>query len=290
MTEWYPRVAGVQDNGFGGSRNGQSINGVVIHHVAGTNGLNYVANANTRNSHPTYHISKSGAVTGIVHPDRRPYSTGGQPDPSAVTFEIDNSSVGGDWPVTAESVEALIDVIVYHASQSPRAGKGFALNDKARAQSEFYIAWHKQYAATACPGPFLMSQLDYIVTECNRRASSAPAPTPVIPAPVQPSAPSIESIAREVIAGKWGNGPTRVQRLAQAGYDAKAVQSMVNQILSGKAPAAPAAPVVNVIDKIAREVIAGKWGNGPTRVQRLNAAGHNARAVQSRVNEILAGR
>jgi hypothetical protein len=350
MTEWYPRVAGVQDNGFGGSRNGQSINGVVIHHVAGTNGLNYVANANTRNSHPTYHIATSGAVTGIVHPDRRPYSTGGQPDPNAVTFEIDNSSVGGDWPVSAESVEALIDVIVYHASQSPRAGQGFALNDKARAQSEFFIAWHKQYSATACPGPFLVSQLDYIVSECNRRASGStapvsPAPTPVLtsietlareviagkwgngptrvqrlteaghdaravqavvnqilsgkvptpapapaPAPVQPSAPSAESIAREVIAGKWGNGPTRVQRLTQAGYDAKAVQSMVNQILSGKAPAAPAAPVVNVIDKIAREVIAGKWGNGPTRVQRLNAAGHNARAVQSRVNEILAGR
>jgi hypothetical protein len=292
MTEWYPRVAGVQDNGFGGSRNGQPINGVVIHHVAGTNGLNYVANANTRNSHPTYHIARSGAVTGIVHPDRRPYSTGGQPDPNAVTFEIDNSSVGGDWPVSAESVEALIDVIVYHASQSPRAGKGFALNDKARVQSEFFIAWHKQYSATACPGPFLVSQLDYIVGECNRRASAAPAPAPVTPAPVpvQPSTPSVESIAREVIAGKWGNGPTRVQRLTQAGYNAKAVQSMVNQILSGKAPAAPAAPVVNVIDKIAREVIAGKWGNGPTRVQRLNAAGHNARAVQSRVNEILAGR
>jgi hypothetical protein len=293
MTEWYPRVAGVQDNGFGGSRNGQSINGVVIHHVAGTNGLNYVANANTRNSHPTYHIARSGAVTGIVHPDRRPYSTGGQPDPSAVTFEIDNSSVGGDWPVSAESVEALIDVIVYHASQSPRAGQGFALNDKARAQSEFFIAWHKQYSATACPGPFLVSQLDYIVSECNKRASSAPAPTPVTPAPVQPSAPSVESIAREVIAGKWGNGPTRVQRLTQAGYNAKAVQAMVNQILSGKVPAAPAkpaAPAVNIIDKIAREVIAGKWGNGPTRVSRLNAAGHNARAVQSRVNEILAGR
>jgi hypothetical protein len=290
MTEWYPRVAGVQDNGFGGSRNGQSINGVVIHHVAGTNGLNYVANANTRNSHPTYHIARSGAVTGIVHPDRRPYSTGGQPDPSAVTFEIDNSSVGGDWPVTAESVEALIDVIIYHASQSPRAGKGFARNNPSVKQAEFFIAWHKQYSATACPGPFLMSQLDYIVSECNRRASSAPAPTPVTPAPVQPSTPSVESIAREVIAGKWGNGPTRVQRLTQAGYDARAVQSMVNQILSGKAPAAPAAPVVNVIDRIAREVIAGKWGNGPTRVQRLNAAGHNARAVQSRVNEILAGR
>jgi hypothetical protein len=181
---WYPKVSGIKDNGFGGSRNGQSINGVVIHHVAGTNGLGYVANANTRNSHPTYHIANSGAVTGIVHPDRRPYSTGGTPDPNAVTFEIDNSSAGGDWPVSPAALEALIDVIVYHASQSPRAGKGFAKNEPSVRQSEFFIAWHSQYKATACPGPFIMSQLDYIVDQCNKRASgvapvAAPAPAAV---------------------------------------------------------------------------------------------------------------
>lgn len=237
---WYPKVAGVQDNGFGGSRNGQPINGVVIHHVAGTNGLSYVANANTRNSHPTYHIANSGAVTGIVNPRRRPYSTGGTPDPNAVTFEIDNSRVGGDWPVSDEAVEALIDVIIFHASQSPRAGKGFALNQKAVTQSEFFIAWHSQYKATACPGPYLTGRLNYIVSECNKRANQ---PTPVNPAPAKPTpAPSsLEAIAREVIAGKWGNGPTRRDRLAAAGHNPTAVQAMVNQILSGKAPA-PAQP------------------------------------------------
>jgi hypothetical protein len=179
---WYPKVSGIQDNGFGGSRNGQPINGVVIHHVAGTNGLRYVANANSRNSHPTYHIANSGAVTGIVNPERRPFSTGGTPDPNAVTFEIDNSSTGGDWPVSTAALESLIDVIVFHASQSPRAGKGFAKNQKGVSQAEFFIAWHSQYSATACPGPFIMSQLDYIVSECNKRASSvAPAPAPVAP-------------------------------------------------------------------------------------------------------------
>jgi hypothetical protein len=180
---WYPKVSGIQDNGFGGSRNGQPINGVVIHHVAGTNGLRYVANANTRNSHPTYHIANSGAVTGIVNPSRRPYSTGGTPDPNAVTFEIDNSSAGGDWPISAAALDSLIDVIVYHASQSPRAGKGFAKNQPSVRQSEFFIAWHSQYKATACPGPFVMSQLDYIVSECNKRASGvAPVVSSVAPA------------------------------------------------------------------------------------------------------------
>ena len=197
---WYPKVSGIKDNGFGGSRNGQPINGVVIHHVAGTNGLGYVANANTRNSHPTYHIANSGAVTGVVHPDRRPYSTGGTPDPNAVTFEVDNSSVGGDWPVSPAALEALIDVIVYHASQSPRAGKGFAKNEPSVRQSEFFIAWHSQYKATACPGPFIMSQLDYIVDQCNKRASGV-APTPA-PAPTAvPTKPRLTSSLRRGSTG-----------------------------------------------------------------------------------------
>jgi hypothetical protein len=197
---WYPKVSGIQDNGFGGSRNGQPINGVVIHHVAGTNGLKYVANANTRNSHPTYHISNSGAVTGIVNPDRRPYSTGGTPDPNSVTFEIDNSSAVGDWPVSPAALEALIDVIVYHGSQSPRAGKGFAKNQPSVKQAEFFIAWHSQYKATACPGPFIMSQLDYIVSECNKRASGV-APVPSSVAPAAPAKPKLVGMLRRGSTG-----------------------------------------------------------------------------------------
>ena len=213
MTTWYPKVAGVQDNGFGGSRHGQAINGVVIHHVAGTNGLAYVANANNRNSHPTYHIANSGAVTGIVHPERRPYSTGGTPDPNAVTFEIDNSSVGGEWPVSSEAVESLIDVIVFHASQSPRAGKGFALNQKDVTQAEFFIAWHSQYKATACPGPFLKSQLDYIVSECNKRASSPTQPSAPKPSTPKPSAPSKPLVRKAIKLGSTGEAVKYVQTI-----------------------------------------------------------------------------
>lgn len=41
------------------------------------------------------------------------------------------------------------------------------------------------------------------------------------------------------------------------------------------------------VDTIAREVIAGKWGNGAARVQKLRRAGYNPTAVQKRVNEML---
>lgn len=40
-----------------------------------------------------------------------------------------------------------------------------------------------------------------------------------------------EEIAREVIAGKWGNGAERKEKLTNAGYDYNAIQKIVNQML-----------------------------------------------------------
>lgn len=42
---------------------------------------------------------------------------------------------------------------------------------------------------------------------------------------------SIEEIAREVIAGKWGNGAERKEKLTKAGYNYSVIQSKVNELL-----------------------------------------------------------
>lgn len=43
---------------------------------------------------------------------------------------------------------------------------------------------------------------------------------------------NIDTIAKEVIRGDWGNGTDRKNRLIVAGYDYNAVQRRVNEILS----------------------------------------------------------
>jgi LysM repeat protein len=45
---------------------------------------------------------------------------------------------------------------------------------------------------------------------------------------------SIEELANEVIADKWGRGQDRINRLTQAGYNHKEVQDRVNEILKPK--------------------------------------------------------
>ena len=54
-------------------------------------------------------------------------------------------------------------------------------------------------------------------------------------------------------------------------------------------PEKPAAPAKKSIAEVAREVKAGKWGNGADRKQRLEAAGYNYAEVQAAVNALMNG-
>ena len=86
---------------------------------------------------------------------------------------------------------------------------------------------------------------------------------------------TIDELAREVIAGKYGNGEARKKAL---GDKYNQVQERVNQLL--KQPK-------KSVEEIAKEVIAGKWGNGNDRKTRLINAGYNYNEVQNKVNSLL---
>ncbi len=96
----------------------------------------------------------------------------------------------------------------------------------------------------------------------------------------QPQLKPIDTVAREVIAGQWGNGEDRKARLTQAGYDCNTIQARVNEMLRPQ-------PQLKSIDEIAYEVIRGKWGNGAERKNRLAQAGYDYNAVQARVNQLM---
>lgn len=93
-------------------------------------------------------------------------------------------------------------------------------------------------------------------------------------------------VADEVIAGAWGNGDDRKARLTAAGYDYRTIQNIVNQKY-GVGPSAPAQPSRLSVDEVANQVIAGAWGNGDDRRNRLNGAGYDYSAIQALVNQKL---
>lgn len=87
---------------------------------------------------------------------------------------------------------------------------------------------------------------------------------------------SFFGLAKEVLAGKWGNGTARKTALENAGYNYSEVQQKVNELCGQKS-----------VTEVAKEVIQGKWGNGATRKSKLEQAGYNYSAVQAEVNRLL---
>lgn len=94
---------------------------------------------------------------------------------------------------------------------------------------------------------------------------------------------SVSEVAKEVLAGSWGNGDDRKNRLEAAGYDYQTVQKEVNRLAGKTSTVKPSKSVATV----AQEVVKGLWGNGTDRKTKLEAAGYNYTEVQNAVNALL---
>jgi hypothetical protein len=259
------------------ARNGRRVSRIIVHHWAG------VVGGDSRLVNPSQEVSANyilysdGTLVGQVPEEYRAWTSGSwEVDSTSITVEVQNSGVGGDWPVSDAAIAKLTQLI---ADLGRRYGWGS-------------ISWgaqvrgHREFVATACPGPYLWSRLPQISADANAQLGGA-APAPV--AGGGSVSGDVDALARAVIAGQYGNGPAR---RAALGARYNEVQARVNQILSGGAPAAPvAAPAAPAapsgdVDALAQAVIRGDYGNGPTRQARLGA---RYAEVQARVNAILAG-
>lgn len=98
------------------------------------------------------------------------------------------------------------------------------------------------------------------------------------------NATSVMEASNSVLTGyeKPADQSVTVQK-KRAGYGQKYYDRYAKKAVSGKNPE-------KGIDQIAREVAAGKWGNGADRKKRLEAAGYNYEQVQAVVNKISKNR
>lgn len=276
----------VPHHGKYNSRSGRGVSRVIVHHWGGT------AGGDTRLTQPKspasthYILYSDGTLVSQVPEEFRAWTSGSfAADAPSITVEVQNTSAGGRWPVSDKAIAKLIELV---ADVARRYGWGSVDRNRVRGHREFY--------ATACPGPYLYSKLGTIAQQANAKlkgdGGSYISTTAKKPAPKKKGKPaakatsSVDKLAQEVIAGKHGTGVTRKRRLGKM-YGP--VQKRVNEILTGKkkpAPkkAKPKSASSSQIDRLAREVIAGKHGTGNARKRKLGA---NYAAVQRRVNELL---
>lgn len=114
----------------------------------------------------------------------------------------------------------------------------------------------------------------YIFRGCIVNPAIGKVTAPIEPKPTK----SIDEVAKDVIAGKYGNYPERKEKLEAEGYNYNEVQARVNEIMDANKPAPK--PSVDILELV-RKTIRGDFGNGDARKKAL---GSNYAEVQRQVN------
>lgn len=232
---------------------------IVVHNTANdASAANEVAYMVRNNNETSFHyaVDDVEVVQGIPE-NRNAWHSGdggkGKGNREGIAIEICYSKSGGEKFTKAEAnaVELIVDIL-------KRYGWGI---DK--------VTKHQDYNGKYCPHRTLDLGWERFIK--------------IIKDKLTPTTKTVQELAQEVLQGKWGNGEERKQKLSQAGYDYNLVQAEVNKLAKGTS----SAPAKKSNEEIAREVIAGKWGNGAARKQRLTAAGYNYGIIQALVNKLL---
>lgn len=262
------------------SRDGAKIERIVIHHMAGNLSVetcgNLFKNPNRQVS-STYGVGTDGRIGQYVDEKYRPWTTASYTcDRGAVTIEVANDIIGGNWHVSDKALESTIKLCVDVCKRNGIAKLNYTGDKKGN------LHMHCWYSATACPGPYLKSKFQYIANEVNLRLNAQ-----------KPSAPSYDNVKNGTvhivkkgetlskIAMQYG---TTVENLVALNGIKNPNLINVGQNIVIKKGSSEAR---KTIDQLAKEVLEGKWGNGTARVTALKNAGYDPAKVQARVNEIL---
>ena len=142
------------------------------------------------------------------------------------------------------------------------------------------VVTHNFYTGKICPRYMLNGRDGWTFTKFRNEVAkglSGDRPKPI----KQPNLnnKTIETLAKEVINGAYGNGAERMKRL---GSKYQQVQNLVNDMLLGK-HIPNVKPESEILDNLAKEVMLGLHGNGDERKRKL---GKRYKEVQERVNRI----
>lgn len=318
------------------------IDKITIHHMAGNLSIETCANvfSGSRQASSNYGVGSDGRVGLYVEEKDRPWtSSSPSNDYRAVTIEVANDQIGGDWHVSDKALNTVISLCVDICKRNGIKKLNFT------GDASGNLTMHCYFAATACPGPYLKSKFSYIANEVNKKLGSSNTTStnkeivytvvsgdtlskiaskygttyqalakynnisnpnvihvgqkikiPVVSS-TSSSKPSAskpattkktnEEVAKDVLAGKYGNGAERKKKLESEGYNYSVVQYIVNQLVSEKSSTTSKSSNKKSIDEIAKAVIRGDYGNGATRKKKIEAEGYNYSEVQARVNQLL---
>ena len=160
------------------------IDKITIHHMAGNLTVEQcggVFTPTSRKASSNYGIGSDGRVGLYVDEANRSWcSANSGNDNRAVTIEVADDEIGGDWHVSDTALAKLIDLCVDICQRNSISRINYT-GDKSG-----NLTMHKWFAATACPGPYLESKFPYIAEQINARLEGTPQPATDTPSGFTP--------------------------------------------------------------------------------------------------------
>ena len=143
------------------------IDTITIHHMAGNLSVETCGNlfaSSSRQASANYGIGSDSRVGMYVEEkDRSWCSSSGANDHRAITIEVANDQIGGNWHVSDTALEKLIELCADICKRNGIPKLNYTGDTKGN------LTMHKWFAATACPGPYLESKFPYIAEQVNQR-------------------------------------------------------------------------------------------------------------------------
>ena len=277
-------------------RNGQKIDRITIHHMAGNLTIEGCKSAvQSRGGSANYAIQSDGTIGLLLSESKRSWcSSSPDNDYRAVTIECANAPGAGepDWKVTDATLQSVIKLCADICKRN-----GIPKLTYTGQLSGSNLTMHKWFASTGCPGKYLGGKFPYIVQEVNKILNGGSTPTP---APTSYETVTITNKNGVMVQSTPGGGNVTSKANYGITYTITEKKTVGDNVwgklksgagwicLTGNTDKYPAKPTKSVTE-VAKEVIAGKWGNGADRKNRLEAAGYNYNEVQNEVNRLMKG-
>ena len=161
------------------------IDTITIHCMAGDFSVETCGNIfqrKGRNASSNYGIGSDGRIGLYVdEKDRSWCSSNRENDMRAITIEVanDGGSATG-WHVTDKALESLINLLVDVCQRNAINALIYSSNrtDRVKHLNGCNMTLHRDFAAKACPGDYLVSKHPWIAEQVNARLNGQPAPTP----------------------------------------------------------------------------------------------------------------
>lgn len=288
------------------------IDTITIHCVAGQCSVETLGNIfapTTRRASSNYGVGPDGRVGMYVEEkDRSWCSSSSSNDNRAITIEV-ASDTTSPYAVTDAALAGLIKLCADICKRNGISKLVWSTNKKQRMNhlNGCNMTVHRDYANKSCPGEYLYLRHAYIAAKVNKLLEAGTSTE---------TDNSANGALYRVQCGAFSNKANADAMLAKvkaAGFDTYLVQvdglyKVQTGAYSVKANAkaqldklkakgfdafiatktgTTATVIKKSVTEIAKEVIAGKWGNGDARKQKLQAAGYSYSKVQSKVNELL---